>query len=327
MPSSQIRLRRSVSARAPDGDLAPERALVTGASGFIGSSLVARLLQHGMDVHAISRTHADGADGPGVRWWQADVADSTAVERVVSEARPSVLLHLAGETRAARELDLVQPTFQTNLAGTVNVLGAAARAGCRRVVLTGSLEEPHDDGEVVPSSPYAASKWAGSAYARMFHKIYGLPVVSLRIFMVYGPGQRDLRKLVPYTILSLLRGEPPMVSSGRREIDWIYVDDVVDAYVAAIFCAGIDGKTLDVGSGALVSVRAIVEQLTRIVAPELEPEFGAVADRPLEQVSAADVARTTALLGWSPTTRLHVGLARTAEWYAKTAGSGSMHVP
>jgi UDP-glucose 4-epimerase len=314
--------------RAPARDAGStfERALVTGASGFIGSTLVARLLQQGSEVHAISRSHAEGPDGQGVRWWQVDVADSDAVERVVSDVRPAVLLHLAGETRAARELDLVQPTFRTNLGGTVNVLGAAAHAGCRRVVLTGSLEEPAG-GDLVPSSPYAASKWAGSAYARMFHEIYRLPVVSLRVFMVYGPGQRDLRKLVPYTILSLLRGEPPMVSSGRREIDWIYVEDVVDAYVAAASGAGIDGETLDVGSGALVSVRAIVERLTRLIAPELEPEFGAVVDRPLEQVRAADTSRTAALLGWSPATELDDGLARTVEWYAKRARSGSLQVP
>jgi nucleoside-diphosphate-sugar epimerase len=300
--------------------MSSERVLVTGASGFIGSRLCALLERDGTEIHAISRTRADGDDG-AVRWWGADVADSEAVARVFSSVRPDIVYHLAGRTQAARELVLVRATFDANLAGTVNVLTAAAEAGCGRVLLTGSLEEPDPGTDSSPSSPYAASKWAARAYGRMFDELFGLQVVNLRVFMVYGPGQADVRKLVPYTILSLLRGEAPELSSGTREIDWVYVDDVAAAYVAAARAPGIEGETLDVGSGELVSVREIVERIARLVDPPAGLRFGAAGDRPLEQVRVADVGRTERLAGWRPATSLDEGLARTVDWYSERLGS------
>jgi UDP-glucose 4-epimerase len=297
-----------------------ERAFVTGGSGFIGSRVVERLRREGLELHALSRTHEPGEER-GVRWWRGDVADGEAVGKVFASAQPELVIHLAGETRAAREVELVRPTFEANVVGTVNVLHAAAKAGCRRVVLSGSLEEPDDAN---PSSPYAASKWAAGVYGRMFERLYGLSVVNLRLFMVYGPAQRDIRKLVPYTILSLLRGNAPRVSSGGREVDWVFVDDVAEAFVAAAATPGLDGRTLDIGSGTMHSVREVVERLTELVAPQTTPEFGAVEDRPFEQVRAADVGRTESSLGWRPSTSLDDGLARTVDWYREQLAEGGL---
>ncbi len=96
---------------------------------------------------------------------------------------------------------------------------------------------PSGEDTSVPGSPYAAAKTAVASYGRMFHALYGLPIVHLRVFMVYGPGPQDITKLVPYVTGCLLRGEPPRLSSGTREIDWIYIDDVVEAFVAAAHAA------------------------------------------------------------------------------------------
>jgi len=94
----------------------------------------------------------------------------------------------------------------------------------------------------------------------MFFALYQLPVVILRVFMVYGPGQGDLQKLVPYVITSLLKGETPRFTSGTREVDWIYVEDVVAAFLEAARAPGVEGATLDVGTGKLVTVRQVVER-------------------------------------------------------------------
>jgi nucleoside-diphosphate-sugar epimerase len=149
----------------------------------------------------------------------------------------------------------------------------------------------------------------------MFHALYNLPVVHLRVFMVYGPGPQDLSKLVPYVTHCLLRGESPSLSGGRREIDWIYIDDVVDAFVAAAHAPSAVGAAIDVGSGDLVTIRALVEQLVQQVDGEAAPRFGARADRPLEVRRVADLAPARELLGWTPTTSLHTGLVRTVEWF------------
>jgi len=212
--------------------------------------------------------------------------------------------------------DAVLPALRGNLIATVNVLVAASRAGAARVVLAGSMEEPRaDEPQAVPGSPYAASKWAASGYARMFHALYGLPVTVLRIFMTYGPAQRDVRKVLPYVILSALRGESPELGSGARPVDWIYVEDVVEAIEAACAAPGAAGRSLDVGSGALVTVREVVERLVAMIDPSVVARFGALADRPLERPVAADTQATRAAIGWSARTPLEEGLARTVAYY------------
>ncbi len=193
-----------------------QRILVTGASGFIGSHLCLRLCQEGAEVHAVYRSQRPTEHGDQ-HWWQADLADLAEVRRLVRDTRPELIFHLASHVKGAPDLEHVLPTFQSNLQSTVNLLILAAESGCRRIVLTGSLAEPEpESGETFPSAPYAAAKWASSGYARMFHALYGLPVIIARVFMVYGPGQRDLSKLIPYVILSLLQGKTPQISSGQR---------------------------------------------------------------------------------------------------------------
>jgi UDP-glucose 4-epimerase len=295
--------------------LSGQPVLVTGASGFIGSALVRRLLDDGVEIYAISRNPPVDR-GDRLRWLQGSLEDLGTVRRVFEIVNPRYIFHLASHVTGARDVKLVTQTFASNLASTVHLLTVAAEHGCDRIVFTGSLEEPTNP-DAVPSSPYAAAKQAATAYARMFHALFGIPVVVLRLFMVYGPGQADLTKLVPSVIISLLRGQPPRITSGRREIDWIFVDDVVAALIAAVKAPRAVGTTLDVGSGTLVSIRVVVDQLVQLVNPRVHALFGAVPDRPFEQVRMADTTNTTAVLGWKPSMTLEEGLRRTVEWYAE----------
>ena len=153
----------------------------------------------------------------------------------------------------------------------------------------------------------------------MFHALYQIPVVIAKIFMVYGPGQLDHTKLIPYVTLSLLRGEAPKLTSGARLIDWIYVDDVVDGLIECAKILGINGRTVELGSGEMHSIRDIVQQLSDLMACPVEPQFGALADRPLERVKKADIADSYRLIGWQPSTSLRAGLTRTIEWYKNQA--------
>jgi nucleoside-diphosphate-sugar epimerase len=245
-----------------------------------------------------------------------DVGDPASVTLGLERARPDYVFHLAGHVTGGRELEHVEPTLRANLLGSLNVMAAAQAVGARRIVLAGSMEAPPAGGDgQTPSSPYAASKWAAEGYARMFHTIYGCPVVTLRVFMVYGPGHQDLSKLVPYVILSLLRGERPKLSSGVRRVDWIYVDDVVDAFVASAVAKGALGGVFDVGSGVLVSIRELVQRVVELLDTDVKPDFGAVPDRALETSNVADLGPTEASLGWAPRIALDEGLRRTIDWF------------
>jgi nucleoside-diphosphate-sugar epimerase len=298
--------------------------LVTGASGFIGSHLCRRLADAGAEVHGASR-RAPATTSPSIRWWQADLAEPVPVRKLVKDVRPDVIFHCAGAAVGLRDLEQVEPMMRGHLLSTVNVMVAAAESGCRRVILAGSLEEPAPGvPESPPSSPYAAAKFAATAYARMFRDLYGLEVAILRVFMLYGPGQRELWKLIPFVITSLLRGESPALGSGQRQIDWVYVDDAVEAFIAAAMVDSCPACILDVGSGATIAVRELVERLAPMVRPDARPGFDAIKDRPFEQVRVANTGPTRELLGWTPSVGLDDGLRRTVEWYRSEFDSGML---
>ena len=287
---------------------------MTGARGFLGSHLVRLLAAARADVTAVSRGAENGARA-AVRWLRADLAGESAAEDLLQAVRPEYIFHFASHGVGGPERENVQPTFMTDLASTVAMLEAATRQGVLRMMLASSLEEPiPGSGEIVPSSPYAAAKWAGGAYARMFQRLYGTPVVMTRPYMVYGPGQRA-HKLIPYVILTLLRGEAPQLASGRREVDWIYVDDVLEGMSAAMLAPGAEGRTFDLGTGTFVSIRDAVELVVKLMGSGVQPLFGALPDRPVEQERAADVATTVEKLGWKARTSLEEGLTQTIEWY------------
>ncbi|MGA2109593.1 MAG: NAD-dependent epimerase/dehydratase family protein [Syntrophorhabdales bacterium] len=308
-------------------NLVGKKALVTGASGFIGSHLCRSLLREGAIVHAVSRKkHPDRNED--ILWHQGDLSEKGVAEVLLASARPDLIFHLAGYPVGARKLENVMPAFRSNLMTTVNLLTAASEIGCSKIVLTGSLEEPQQYGEgMSPSSPYAASKLASSAYGQMFQALFQLPVVILRVFMVYGPEQSDDSKLIPYVTLSLLTGKEPKLTSGRRLVDWIYVEDVAEAFLAAARSNHIEGLTLDVGSGVLVPISAIVEHLVRITGARVRPCFGFYEDRPMEQERVADIARPALLMDWRPRVPLEQGLAKTVDWYRTRLLSGATSPP
>jgi nucleoside-diphosphate-sugar epimerase len=290
---------------------------VTGATGFIGAHLASRLCALGAEVHGIARSEKI-LEHRQFHPRTLDLCDYKAVESAVRSIKPSYIFHLASHVMGAPDLKHVLPAFHANLETTVNLLTACAETGYgqKRVVLTGSLvEPPPGELETIPSSPYAAAKWASSSYARMFHALYGLPTNIARVFMVYGPAQRDESKLVPYVVRTLLAGKAPKITSGQRLIDWINVADVVDGFLAIAAVQGIEGQSVDLGSGKLIATRDFVLTISRLMDAKNSPEFGALPDRPLEPVRTADVERSYQQTGWRPRVSLDRGLRETIEYY------------
>lgn len=289
-------------------------ALVTGGAGFIGSHLCARLAAAGAQVHSASRREHPGNEH--FRHHAVDLSDFAAVGRLLDVVKPDYVFHLASHVQGAPDLKHLLPAFHGNLETTVNLLTAVAERGCRRFVMTGSFMEPSaSPADMTPTSPYAAAKFASTTYVRMFHALYKVPVTTARVFMVYGAGQQDLTKLVPYCVLRLLKGEAPQITSGKRLVDWIYAEDVAEGFVRLALADAAIGRTVDLGTGTLISTQDLVATICRLAAPQIAASIGALPDRPMEPTGAADVAGSRALIGWEPRIGLEEGLRRTIEYY------------
>lgn len=304
------------------GDWKDVRVLITGARGFIGAHLCRRLVAAGAVVQGVTSRSNFVECSPNVDWLTVDLTDLGAVRQMMRTSATDVIFHLAGHVTGSQAVTDVEPTFSQNLTSSVNLLISAAEIGHPRVLVAGSMHEPDgDDPEAIPNSPYAASKWACSAYARMFHRLYQFPVVIARPMMVYGPGQWDVTKLLPYVITSLLNGTSPSVSSGTRTLDWVFIDDVVDAMMVLAMTPGTDGKTIDLGSGVLTSIREIVMQVAALTGSSAPISFGSVPDRFCELPRIARIDETRRLTGWSAKTSLADGLEKTIEWWRLGAGA------
>jgi UDP-glucose 4-epimerase len=292
------------------------RYLVTGGRGFIGAHLVQRLVAYGVEVHAVTR--ATPPSGPGVSWWQVDLVDPSTTQRVVREVRPDVVIHLAGRVAGTRDLEAVVPMMNDNVLSTVNLMTAAtAVPGCK-LVLAGSVEEPRSLqlGQGAHSS-YAASKAASTTYATLFRDLWGLPLVVLRLAMVYGPGDPHTGRLVPHAITSLLSGTEPSLGSGRRMVDWVYIDDVVDALVAASVEPAAVGMVMDIGTGTPVSIHDFVSKITDVMKPKRSAASGRISHEAEDRTHIADPEPAKKYLNWRPRVDLEAGIQATVDWYRR----------
>jgi nucleoside-diphosphate-sugar epimerase len=193
---------------------------------------------------------------------------------------------------------------------------ATASPVVRRVVLVGSSYEygaRRSDDELDPFNPYSASKAAAWAFARAAYNAWGIPVVWVRPFQVYGPGQLH-RALVPAAIIAALRDEDFRMTGGEQQRDFVYVDDVVEGLLAAGAVSGIEGRVLDFGTGQLRRIYDVVARIWSLTGSEGEILAGALPYRPGEVPAiSANVRRTRLLTGWESKTSLDTGLRWTID--------------
>ena len=280
------------------------RVLVTGASGFIGARLAARLVEAGVRVFcqalpgdSLARLPVDPADV-----YLADVRDAEVVRRMVDAAAPDVVFHLAaaGATHPFLPLD---EALQVNLYGALHLLRAVK--GQARVVVARTI------GERDNLNPYAASKHAAWSVAEMLCRTEGWPVVGLMLFQVYGPGQAT-PAFVPSAIRAALAGADFRMTHGAQVRDWVYVDDVVAAFLAAAGAPGVAGRTVEIGTGQGTSVREVAARIWALAGARGKLRVGALEARPGEPaVQVADPEPAAQLLGWRAATALDAGLAAT----------------
>lgn len=301
-------------------------ALVTGAGGFIGSHLVRRLLDEGCEVHGIVRPHTSHARLAGLEdrlhLAPVDLTDSTSVDACIGRVRPDCVFHLAGITSSrasvhGASVDLFKNTYDVNVTATRELLTSLLRhRSPLRIVRTGGIEEygagpaPYrEDQREQPVSSYGASQVAATHLCSVLHRQTGLPIVTVRPALVYGPRQSETF-FIPALIDACLAGRPFAMTDGRQTRDLVFVADVVDGMVRAAVAPGIDGEIINLSSGYDYRLLDVAHMVVRLAASTTRLDVGAVSRRPndLDRL-VCDPARAGRLLGWKAVTPLAEGLS------------------
>jgi UDP-glucose 4-epimerase len=248
-----------------------------------------------------------------VTWIPLDLASPESVGQAVKIASPEVVFHLAAAGTTAPAISPLS-ALEVNVAGTIRLLSALDSSDTLRVLLMGTCHEYTAHGpsrSTDPGSFYAASKVASWAFARAFWRMSGLPVVYLRLFQVYGPGQQS-RSLVPAAFGAALANEDFPMTAGEQLRDFVFVQDVAEALMAAAKAPDVSGAHLDVGTGHEETVRSVVEHIWAITRSTGCILLGAIPYRDGETMRiVADAKRTERMTGWRATTPLDEGLQAT----------------
>ncbi len=301
------------------------KVLVTGGAGFIGSHLVDRLILEGHEVAVVDNLSTGKRKNVNRRaqLYKVDI-QSSRLQRVFRNERPSVVMHLAAQMDVRRSVK--DPVFdaQVNILGTLNVLEQAFNHGTRKVVFASSGGAIYGEQEAFPApethpvqpvSPYGISKLCGEHYLSYYRRMSGMQVVSMRYANVYGPRQDPHGEagVVAIFIQKMLGGEQPVIyGNGRQTRDFVYVDDVVDANLA-VMGQGVQG-TYNVGTGTETTVNELFSMLQELTGSTSREVHGPA--RKGEQIrSVVDPMRVRKDLGWESKVSLKEGLKRTVDFF------------
>jgi UDP-glucose 4-epimerase len=322
------------------------RVMVTGAAGFIGSHLVDRLIAEGEEVIGVDDLSSGALHNLGdarrsrlgkLNFHRVDIT-STALGDLIRRTKPKIIFHLAAQVDVRKSVaDPVQDA-NINIIGTLNLLQAAVEAGADKVVFTSSggciYGEPDETRlpvtedqiftpEALPESPYGVSKKVALDYLRYYRAVKGLDYTALALANVYGPRQEPASEVglegqvVAIFCRKMLGNRPCTIyGDGDQTRDFVYVEDVVDGYMAARTKGA--GELVNIGSGAELSVNELHRRLAELTQTRFEAVYAPPRSGELRRIYV-DYAKATEVLGWKPTTGLDEGLKQTVAWFRSTA--------
>jgi UDP-glucose 4-epimerase len=308
-----------------------KEVLVTGAAGFIGSHLTRRLLEEGAEVHVFLRKDSnqfrirDFIENLTV--WYGDLRDYPSICSCIKNSKPQIIFHLAALRNIKRASELIEPMIDVNIKGTINLLRAIIKEKItlERFVNTGSSEEYgngtvpfNEDQKEIPVSPYSASKVAAVYFCQMLYRTMGLPTVTLRPFLTYGPYQ-DIDMFIPSLIYHCIEGKDFPMTEGDQTREFNYIDDIIEAYLLAARCPKVLGEIINIGNGIEYRIKDVAKKIVHIMGEPIRLLIGTLPKRAgeIEHVFCSN-EKAKRLLEWSPRINLNEGLERTIDWYKRS---------
>jgi len=307
--------------------------LVTGGAGFIGSNLVHRLLEQGEKVVVYDdfstgkkQNLAHVKRHPDLTVQEKDLRDRTALKRAMRGC--DFVLHHAALPSVQRSIKDPFTANEVNILGTLNVFDAAKDVGVQRVVFASSSsvygENPSlpkvESMLTAPVSPYAVSKLAGEEYGRVYYHIHGVEIVGLRYFNVFGPRQdpsSHYAAVVPRFVMAIQKNKSPTIfGDGKQSRDFTYIENIIDANLAACVASKAPGEVINIACGSRVTIAGLANFIASIAGKEISPTFEKPRAGDIRH-SLADVGKARELLGYRPRVGIEEGLRLTVEWFAK----------
>jgi nucleoside-diphosphate-sugar epimerase len=301
------------------------KVLITGSTGFIGANLVRNFLKNGAEVHILTRVTSNKWRikdiFKDVHEYCVDLLDYEKLASIISDIAPEIIIHTAIYGGYPFQKD-IKKIIASNFIGTVNLVNACKKVDFELFVNTGSSSEygikskPMTEEDILePVDDYGVSKAAATLYCQAVARREKIPVVTLRLFSPYGYYEEPTR-LIPSVVISCLKRRNPEVSSPNSVRDFIFIEDVIDAYMKVMKTSDIGGEIFNIGYGKQHSVREVVNKITELTGNNVRPVWGSVPKRANEpNVWQADVTKANDVFKWEPKYSLEAGLAKTIKWF------------
>jgi len=313
------------------------KILITGGAGFIGSNLIADLLEKSddelvcvddfndyYDPKQKEKNVAPFLDNPRFKLYKTDIRDFDALKRVFVQEKPDKVIHLAA--RAGVRPSIAEPLLyqSTNVQGTLNLLELSRLHGVKNFIFGSSssvygnqqkLPFAETDKVDTPISPYAATKKAGENLAHAYHHLYGMPITCLRFFTVYGPSGRP--DMAPYLFTKKIYEGSPIqkFGEGLSARDYTYVDDIVQGITAAL-SKDLDFEIINLGNSNAITLNAFITLIEGLLGKQAQIE-----ELPMQpgdvNITYADITKAKALLDYNPATSIEQGMEKFVDWYIK----------
>lgn len=307
----------------------PKKILITGGTGFIGSNLVYKFLELGNDIHLIVRPESNfwriDAIKDKLKLHYIDLLNTSEIDGFIVELRPEVILHFATYGAYQGKQQDVKLTVDTNLLGAINLVNAASKIKFGCFINTGSSSEygekdhPMKEVDILePNNLYGVTKAAATMYAQFMAKKINLPIVTIRLFSPYGYFEEDGR-LIPNVVKAGINNEKFSAPSPLITRDFLFIEDVLDAYLKAIDnIDNIKGDIFNVSSGKQHSIADVVSTIEKILDKKIDVDYGNIEAKQNEpKMWVADISKAKKMIGWSPINSLEDGLRKYIDWVRK----------